>query len=142
MADYFFELLTEEIPAWMHDTAAATLRERLGKVAVDLGGDANNVTVNTTPRRIVFLLKDLRLREEDREQEVKGPPKKAAYDADGNPTPALQGFLKKQSATLEDVIDTRRRVRDGSARRSRDATPPTSSASASPRSSSRSAGRR
>ncbi|HEV7241975.1 MAG TPA: glycine--tRNA ligase subunit beta [Thermoanaerobaculia bacterium] len=106
MADYFFELLTEEIPAWMHDTAAATLRERLGKLAADLGSDAGNVTVNTTPRRIVFLLKDLRLREEDRVQEMKGPPKKAAYDADGNPTPALHGFLKKQSATLEDVLDS------------------------------------
>lgn len=104
MADYFFELLTEEIPAWMHDAAAATLRERLGKLAADLGARNDDVTVNTTTRRIVFLLKNLPLREEDREQEVKGPPKKAAYDADGNPTPALHGFLKKQNATLDDVI--------------------------------------
>jgi glycyl-tRNA synthetase beta chain len=106
MADYFFELLTEEIPAWMHETAAATLRERLGKLASELGSDANGVTVNTTPRRIVFLIQNLRLREEDREQEVKGPPKKAAFDADGQPTAALLGFLKKQNATLEDVVDT------------------------------------
>jgi glycyl-tRNA synthetase beta chain len=106
MADYFFELLTEEIPAWMHDAATQTLRERLGKLASELGSDANAVTVSTTPRRIVFLVKNLRVREEDREQEVKGPPKKAAYDADGKPTQALQGFLKKQSATLEDIIDT------------------------------------
>lgn len=106
MADYFFELLTEEIPAWMHDSAAATLRERLGKVAADLGSDASKVTINTTPRRIVLLVKDLRVREEDREQEVKGPPKKAAYDAEGNPTQALHGFLKKQNATLEDVLQS------------------------------------
>jgi len=90
MADYFFELLTEEIPAWMHDTAAATLRERLSALSAD-------VTVSTTPRRIVFLLKNLPLREEDREQEVKGPPKKS-------PEAALQGFLKKQNATTEDII--------------------------------------
>jgi glycyl-tRNA synthetase beta chain len=106
MADYFFELLTEEIPAWMHDAAAATLRERLGKLASELGGGEDAVTINTTPRRIIFLVKNLPLREEDREQEVKGPPKKAAYAADGNPTPALLGFLKKQSATLDDVIDS------------------------------------
>jgi len=104
MADYFFELLTEEIPAWMHDSAAATLKERLGKLATDLGSNADNVTVNTTTRRIVFLMQGLRLREDDREMEVKGPPKKAAYDADNNPTPALHGFLKKQSASLDDVI--------------------------------------
>ncbi|MGN6182297.1 MAG: glycine--tRNA ligase subunit beta [Thermoanaerobaculia bacterium] len=104
MADYFFELLTEEIPAWMHDAAAATLRERLSKLATDLGSTNDDVTVNTTTRRIVFLLKNLRLREDDREQELKGPPKKSAYDADGNPSPALHGFLKKQSATLDDVL--------------------------------------
>lgn len=104
MADYFFELLTEEIPAWMHDAAAATLKERLGKLATDLGSNADNVTVNTTTRRIVFLMQGLRLREDDREMELKGPPKKAAYDADNNPTPALHGFLKKQSASLDDVI--------------------------------------
>ncbi|HVG24628.1 MAG TPA: glycine--tRNA ligase subunit beta [Thermoanaerobaculia bacterium] len=105
MAEYFFELLTEEIPAWMHDAAAATLRERLGELAGDAGGSADAITINTTPRRIIFLLKNLPLREADREQEVKGPPKKAAYGADGTPTPALHGFLKKQNATLEDLVD-------------------------------------
>jgi len=106
MADYFFELLTEEIPAWMHDAASATLRERLGKLATDAGSNADAVTVNTTPRRIIFLIKDLPLREDDRELEVKGPPKKAAWDAQGNATPALHGFLKKQGAALDDVVDT------------------------------------
>ena len=106
MADYFFELLTEEIPAWMHDAAAATLRDRLGEIAAESGGKPGDVTVNTTPRRIVFLIKNLPLREEDREQDVKGPPKKAAYGADNQPTPALLGFLKKQNATLDDILDT------------------------------------
>ncbi len=108
MADYFFELLTEEIPAWMHEGAAATLTERLSKLASDLGADKGDdaVIVNTTPRRIAFVLKRLPARESDSELEVKGPPKKAAYDADGNPTPALTGFLKKQGAAIEDVIPT------------------------------------
>jgi len=108
MADYFFELLTEEIPAWMHDAAAATLQERLAKLSADLGAEKADdaVIVNTTPRRIAFVLKRLPAREADSVLEVKGPPKKAAYDADGNPTPALSGFLKKQNAALEDVIPT------------------------------------
>jgi glycyl-tRNA synthetase beta chain len=107
MADYFFELLTEEIPAWMHDAAAATLHERLSRVASDLGAtDTDAVIVNTTPRRIAFVIRNLPAREPDSELEVKGPPKKAAYDAEGNPTPALQGFLKKQAAAIGDVIPT------------------------------------
>jgi glycyl-tRNA synthetase beta chain len=104
MSDYFFELLTEEIPAWMHETAAATLRERLGKLASEVGGRPDDVTVSSTTRRVVFLLKNLPARAEDREEEVKGPPKKAAYDADGNPTAALTGFLRKQGATIEAIL--------------------------------------
>jgi glycyl-tRNA synthetase beta chain len=99
MAEYFFELLTEEIPAWMHDAAQRTLRERLAPI----GGTA---TITTTPRRIIFLLAGLLDKEEDRDQEVKGPPKRAAYDASGNPTQALNGFLKKNNASIDDVIDT------------------------------------
>lgn len=105
MSEYFFELLTEEIPAWMHDTAAATLTQRLAKLVEELGGEAGGVCVNTTPRRIAFMLAKLPEREADRELEVKGPPKKAAYDASGNPTPALNGFLKKNNATIENMID-------------------------------------
>jgi glycyl-tRNA synthetase beta chain len=105
MSEYFFELLTEEIPAWMHDTAAGTLTQRLSKLVQELGGEAGGVCVNTTPRRIAFMLARLPEREMDREIEVKGPPKKAAYDASGNPTQALNGFLKKNNAAIADVID-------------------------------------
>jgi glycyl-tRNA synthetase beta chain len=101
MAEYFFELVAEEIPAWMHEAAQATLRERLAQVT-----DAGNITINSTPRRISFLLTNLTLKEEDREQEVKGPPKKAAYDASGKPTPALNGFLKKNNAADTDIIES------------------------------------
>src|SRR5207237_5442202 len=90
--------LTEEIPAWMHDAAQNTLRERLAEIS-------GNVTVTTTPRRIIFFFPQLPDKEADRDQEVKGPPKKAAYDASGNPTQALNGFLKKNNATIDDVID-------------------------------------
>jgi glycyl-tRNA synthetase beta chain len=108
MADYFFELLTEEIPAWMHDTACRTLQDRLTKIAADLGAadPSTSVVITTTPRRIAFMISGLRLREEDREIEVKGPPKKSAFDSEGKPTQALLGFLKKNSASMDDVIDS------------------------------------
>jgi len=104
MSEYFFELLTEEIPAWMHDSAQATLRQQLAKLLEPLGGEPI-ITVNSTPRRIAFMLTGLPEREDDREEEVKGPPRKAAYDADGNPTKALDGFLKKNDATGADLLD-------------------------------------
>jgi glycyl-tRNA synthetase beta chain len=107
MADYFFELLTEEIPAWMLDRAMATLRASLEKVVALTGAAENSVTidVNATSRRIAFFLGNLPEKQADRADTVKGPPKKAAYDASGNPTQALHGFLRKNNATLDDVSD-------------------------------------
>jgi glycyl-tRNA synthetase beta chain len=101
MAEYVFELLAEEIPAWMHDAAQAALKEKLTQITAE-----TNISVNSTPRRIAIYLANLSLKEEDREQEVKGPPKKSAYDASGQPTPALQGFLKKNNATVAEVVDS------------------------------------
>jgi glycyl-tRNA synthetase beta chain len=106
MAEYLFELLTEEIPAWMHDAASETLRERLSALATELGVDhpADKISVESTSRRIAFVMKGLPEREEDREQEIKGPPKKTAYDASGAPTQALQGFLRKQGVSADDIL--------------------------------------
>jgi glycyl-tRNA synthetase beta chain len=105
MADYFFELLTEEIPAWMHKAAMDTLRDRLADLCATIAGRATGdmVTVQSTTRRLVFVLHGLPVRSEDSTRIVKGPPKSAAYK-EGAPTPALHGFLKKQGARLEDVI--------------------------------------
>ncbi len=106
MAEYFFELLTEEIPAWMHEAAQKTVQERLAPTVQQLGGDPGTITVTSTPRRIVVFVPEIPERESDRQQEVKGPPKKVAFDASGAPTQALLGFLRKSNAALEDVVDT------------------------------------
>jgi len=92
-SEYFFELLTEEIPAWMHDAAQATLRQQLS--ALFPGAETY---VTTTPRRIIFFLSKLPPREQDREEEVKGPPRKAGEQA-------VMGFLKKNHATIDDVLE-------------------------------------
>lgn len=36
--------------------------------------------------------------------QVRGPPAKAAYDAAGKPTKALEGFCKKAGASVESVV--------------------------------------
>src|ERR1051325_7345602 len=98
MAEYFVELLLEEIPAWMHDAAHAALQQQFAQV---LG---SSPIVNSSPRRLIVYLPNIPEREADRDEEVKGPPAKAAYDAEGKPTRALDGFLKKNDATIDDVI--------------------------------------
>jgi glycyl-tRNA synthetase beta chain len=98
MAEYLFELLTEEIPAWMfHSSWTAPADAALEKLVAECGG--GKWKTDATSRRLIIFLRDLPLREADREQEVKGPPKKS-------PEAALQGFLKKQNATADDIIES------------------------------------
>jgi len=97
MAEYFFELLTEEIPAWMHASFAVPVQAALEKLVAEFGG--GKWKTDGTPRRLIIFLRELPIREADREQEVKGPPKKSAEAA-------LQGFLKKQNATMDDIIES------------------------------------
>lgn len=97
MADYFFELLAEEIPAWMHGSFSTPVQTALTQLTESVGGGI--VKVDSTSRRLIIFLRDLPQREADREQEVKGPPKNA-------PAAALAGFLKKQNATEADIIES------------------------------------
>ncbi|HEY0159627.1 MAG TPA: glycine--tRNA ligase subunit beta [Thermoanaerobaculia bacterium] len=104
MSEYLFELLTEEIPAWMYGSFTTPVGAELTKLTQELGG--GTFKLDATPRRLIIFLRGLPEREADRELEVKGPPKKSAYDAEGKPTAALHGFLRKQSSSLDDVLDS------------------------------------
>jgi glycyl-tRNA synthetase beta chain len=103
MAEYFFELLTEEIPAWMHRGTHVLLQLAFNKLSRSFGISAD-VRINSTPRRLIAYMPELPAREPDRDDEVKGPPVKAAYDAEGKPTQALNGFLKKHNAAIDDIM--------------------------------------
>jgi glycyl-tRNA synthetase beta chain len=105
MAEYYFELLTEEIPAWMHDAAQATLNQQLSQIVTESGGNPETIRITSTSRRIVFFLPNVPEREADRDEEVKGPPRKAAFDAENKPTQALAGFLRKNNASEADIME-------------------------------------
>src|SRR5690606_37746309 len=47
----------------------------------------------------------------DRTVSIDGPPKKAAFDADGNPTPAALGFAKKNGVALSELDTSGERLR-------------------------------
>ena len=66
------------------------------------------VTLYAAPRRLAVQIENLQTQQADQENLRKGPAEKAAFDADGNPTKALQGFAKSCGVNVEDLerIDT------------------------------------
>ncbi|HEX9688405.1 MAG TPA: glycine--tRNA ligase subunit beta [Thermoanaerobaculia bacterium] len=108
--DFLFEIRTEEIPA----AALAGARQDLARGITDALSDERlapeDVESYATPRRLVVWAKNVPDRQPDRETEVLGPPAAAAFDADGKPTHAAEGFARAQKVDVSDlaIVDSAR----------------------------------
>ena len=102
MANFLFEVGTEELPA---DFVSSAIAQWQTKIPDSLAAEfLNPATIEYygTPRRLAVLIKDIPESQADREEEIKGPPVRAAYK-DGQPTKAAEGFARKQGVSLEDL---------------------------------------
>lgn len=105
-SDFLLELGCEEIPAQFLKSLAMALKEvlyqALETAQIEFEKDD---TLLATPRRLAVLIRQVSTRQPDQSIERRGPPLSAAYDASGNPTPALQGFLTSCGITAEQLIE-------------------------------------
>ncbi len=103
MPDLLYEIGAEEIPAGYIGPALEQLARRLDEELTEAGLDHGAVAVTGTPRRLVVTSQDVAERQPDVEEEVTGPPAKIAFDAEGNPTKAAQGFARSQGVAVEAI---------------------------------------
>lgn len=101
MPDLLFEIGTEEIPASYIRPALSQLGTRFKAGLDDTRLSAADVRTYATPRRLVLVAAGLPSTQPDAEVEVTGPPAKVAFDAEGKPTRAAEGFAKAQGVAVE-----------------------------------------
>jgi glycyl-tRNA synthetase len=65
--------------------------------------DYESLQVLGTPRRLVLVVENLAPTQRDLEQVVKGPPAERAFDSDGAPTKAAQGFARSKGVQVGDL---------------------------------------
>ncbi len=102
--EFLLEIGAEEIPHWMIPGALRDL-ERGFLAALE---DANlcqgvEAASEATPRRLVLVANGVADRQADREETLKGPPRRVAFDAEGKPTKAAQGFAKRAGVGVENL---------------------------------------
>ena len=109
-ADLLFEIGTEEIPASYISPALDQLQNMAKETLMEQNLSFGELRVMGTPRRLALSVSNLETLQPDQSVEVTGPPKKAAYDAEGNPTKAAVGFAKSQGVNTDDlrVVETPR----------------------------------
>lgn len=100
---FLFEIGTEELPAGHLSHLLAQLRRRVPEALNTLRLDYEDVHVWGTPRRLVIFVDNLASRQSDEERVVKGPPAQVAYDEDGEPTRAAEGFARSRGGRVEDL---------------------------------------
>ena len=109
-ADLLFEIGTEEIPASYVPPVLEQLRELATESLTNHRIPFGDVETLGTPRRITLSIKDIKTLQESQETEVVGPPKRIAYDENGEPTKAAIGFAKTQGVDLTAlrIVETER----------------------------------
>jgi glycyl-tRNA synthetase len=107
---FLLEVGSEELPSHDITDALAYLQEAAPKFLASLRLSYDNLQIFGTPRRLVVLVDNLAPRQQDLEEIVRGPSAKVAFDAEGKPTRAAEGFARSKGV---DVSALERREMDG-----------------------------
>lgn len=100
MAEFLLEIFGEEIPARMQKNAQIQLAQLANTWLKDNKIDDAEVISHVTPRRLVLVIQNLPLKQNDVSEEKKGP-------ALGAPQQAIDGFLKANGLSSLDQCELR-----------------------------------
>lgn len=98
------EIGTEEMPANIMAGVVEQLKELSRAKFEENRISFNEIKIYATPRRLAVLVKDAADRQPDEEVKKRGPSIKAAFDENGNPTRAAQGFARGQHIDPSELV--------------------------------------
>ncbi len=106
--DFLLEINTEELPAsYVKDARApleADFRKELSLSGIQLDKSIEGFAQTlATKNSLVVYIKGLAVKQDSSEEEIIGPPKRIAFDKDGNPTKPAIGFAKKLGVEVKDL---------------------------------------
>ncbi len=104
MSNLLLEIGTEEIPAGYLAPALKQMEELFTEQIKKARLSFDTIHTTGTPRRLVLFASGLPQRQEDIEEEIKGPSAKVAFDESGVPTKAAVGFASSQGVKAENMI--------------------------------------
>ncbi len=101
--DVLIEIGLEEMPAHVVVPSMNQLEAKVATFFEEQHLSYDNIRAYSTPRRLAVLIEAVPERQADIEEEIKGPAKKIALDAEGNWSKAAQGFVRGQGLTTDDI---------------------------------------
>ncbi len=98
-----FEIGTEELPSKSLLPLSSALKNNVEDSLKKAGLNFTDIKAFATPRRIALMVKDLEAKQPTQNIERKGPALQAAFDNDGNPTKACEGFAKSCGCSVKEL---------------------------------------
>ena len=97
------EIGLEEMPAHVVWPSIKQLEAKVSKFLAENSLTFESIETFSTPRRLAIRVTNIPDRQEDVQEEVKGPAKKIALDAEGNWSKAAEGFVRGQGLTTDAI---------------------------------------
>ncbi|MBJ6726578.1 glycine--tRNA ligase subunit beta [Geomesophilobacter sediminis] len=101
--DLFLEIGCEEIPAGFIPKAMGDLESLIRRELESARIEFGEVVTLGTPRRLALAVQGIAERQPDAELTAMGPAKSVAFDAEGKPTRAAEGFARGQGVSVADL---------------------------------------
>lgn len=99
-----FEIGTEEIPAFDLAGAVKQLSTMVPSLLDDAAIPHGAVKIFSSPRRLIVIAEEIPEATEEKNEVFKGPSAKIAFDAEGNPTKASQGFARGKGVDPSSLV--------------------------------------
>lgn len=99
-----FEIGTEEIPAFDLSNAVKQLQTLAPRLLDEAAIPHGETEVYSSPRRLIVVVHDIPEATEEKNEVFKGPSAKIAFDEEGNPTKAAQGFARGKGIDPSELV--------------------------------------
>ncbi|MBL1142519.1 MAG: glycine--tRNA ligase subunit beta [Proteobacteria bacterium] len=97
------EIGTEELPPKSLKKLASAFKDEMIKSFNEEKLNFSDANWYATPRRLSLIINNLEVKQEDKQQQRRGPALAAAYDAEGKPTKATEGFAKSCGVSVDQL---------------------------------------
>lgn len=104
MSTILFELGSEELPPKSLKPLRDSLKASVETQLQDANISYDRLKVMAAPRRLSLLIEGISDKQPDRVEQKRGPAVKAAYDAEGKPTRAAEGFAKGLGIDVSELM--------------------------------------
>lgn len=98
-----FELGSEELPPKSLKTLRDALKSEVEQGLHQAGLHFDHINAYASPRRLALSIKGLDAKQADSQKRFDGPALQAAYNEDGTPSKALEGFMRGQGIEKEQL---------------------------------------